>query len=723
MTIPASLRKLALAPLYCLLFIGVCGFFGPNPNKLFDEACKTFPVTNELNLKKKNVASGILKAYGPAAKAGHIESMVLMQFVLENSGQQGDLFPYLHPLESLKPAQLKLDKGNLARIGLTKLPLPEEDIFNIMFSRLSKLHLAGCGTEQSYAKAREVNARVTKSGPAFAPLRLDDKFFADPNTVEAQDAFWKFTRDLPGAELFVVNLIALGDSSAYLYLSSILDKKTPEERLAFYEQHAATAKDFARRAAILYLEKDYSPENLAKARKLARDAKDTPEAKALADCLPESLADTEKLEQTAEYLRKNGLNDPPRWLAAATANKIDAGILDQPLTPGFSDTPSEREAELIQAYTDAGNKKSFLEKTFKTLKDDAPAFRFYVYKDLSERDPKLQTALSWNINPRFMLDKYPPYALHRANEFRARGLKSNANRADFAAAEKLAKEAADQGYPPAMAVYGYMLAFLNEKKDPPKGFDLCLQAARMGDVGALKTLTILPDNGNDKKAREIALLTRAAERGDAEAIRTLASQHNITIAIKPDDYLTDIVRKDNAFSIGQAGLELVQKSGEAPDQLLKGMSLLWYAASKQDVLSMSVLGDLSYSGIIIPRNFERARFYYVRVLKALPPKTCDAIWPVSEMLVLGLGVDQDISRAKRVLATNSCKSDWDEELSRNAIPALSKTGEPHPGFEPRHEPDLELYGLSGKNFPMIDVAEVEQYGQTKEDLLRLLTGK
>ncbi|MCD7984061.1 MAG: hypothetical protein LUG19_07390, partial [Desulfovibrio sp.] len=208
-------RKIARAVVCCLLLTGLCGFFfDPGPDKLFEEACKTLPITGQPNLKSKAVVDKFLNAYGPAAKAGHVEAMLFCQFLLENSGQSQRLYPYLQPLDSLKPGDLKVSRKNFARLGLKDFPFPDEDVLNVMFSSLCKLHLVGCGTEQSYAKARAANAKVTKDGLGFASLRLKDAFFADPDTKEAQEAFWQFTRDMPGAELFLVNRIALGDSFA-----------------------------------------------------------------------------------------------------------------------------------------------------------------------------------------------------------------------------------------------------------------------------------------------------------------------------------------------------------------------------------------------------------------------------------------------------------------------------------------------------------------------------
>lgn len=690
-------------------------------DKLFRNALQQYPLKS-ISSKNKQAVAAAAAAYGKAAAAGHPEALLLCTYLLNEAGQKEKLFPLLVRMDAPQNIRLSFRKEVLAKINMHKFPGGEEALCDSLHIQLRDLYMFGIGTKQDYAKARAANNRIRSV--LTQRMKLQDELFEHPLSADAQYAFWKHYKASPEAGRFFEGALSAGKEVSSFDIDHHVQNMSSSAKLAFYEKYAATNPQMAYNAGLMILSDPFVDFDLAKAANhVQRAAKGFPEAAKLQESMPGDLKDTEGLKRLALYLREK-TQGTPRWLALIQAREVNAGILNTPLQPGFILTPSSEETTLIQAYEVAKDQKAFLKQVFSRQKKDVPYFALYVYADLAENTPSLFREFEYNLKDAGDLNNYPPYLTYMAQRFlQERASLSEEDRTEVnLRALVFLNQAAEKGYPPAMAMQAAMLTSFNKgiQSDYCKGFALYIQAARMGNADSLLALINLPEDEGEAKERERTLLRAAAAKGSAAAAEKLAASGE-NIPLDRNALIRQTLARNG--SLWEQAIALINAApGDAPDNLFKGMSLLWYAAEKQNsAQAQTLLGDLFYSGTILPQDYRQAMAFYKRSLKQFPLRNCVNRWPISEMYLLGLGTAQNMKTSLAYLQQGECSDDWAEERSNKSIPKLAESSGPREDFPPRHEPDLDRV-LEHDEYPTVEVEKVKAYGNSKKLLLRLFGG-
>ncbi len=569
-----------------LILFSLSAYAGTTAEELFQKAQEEFPLM-EKDVSVKDYAK-ILEIYGPAAKAGNITAMGLCVAILVREKKWDQIYPYLAPLDTMNTQEIHLSEQDLL-IMRKQLRLSSQDfLLGSMYKLLSQLYLIGLGTKQDYVKAQK-NLEKTATIPKYTIRHKPDiSYFKDPSSVASQKAFWEYTRILPGAEIFLLNRLALGEKGYDIErdLKRFVRYKNTAQELAFYEEHMSDAlvAILGYRIAVLMLEfKEFSTENIQKVHDILQVVEGKkPSAKALLQHLPKSLQDKANIDALVQfYSKEKMLSQMPPWLLVHFTHQIDSGVLKKPLPPKFFNPISAEELELMAQYDVVKDKAAHIKALPKNFAHEKYyAYKFHMYQDIAENFPELLESYKKHLDSHAFA--YAPLRLYLGQKIYEKSLDTLAEHEKIRLQmqfKEAFKHAAETGFPPAMERYGLALIASKDIAERFHGFEILMQAARMKDTNALLALLHLPNNGADAMEREKALLQEAAKLGSAEAVRRLKAQHNIIVHMETKAFMADLVRNDAIDALcSEAEQLLAQKDNKKA--LYIGAMTLYYVAKR-----------------------------------------------------------------------------------------------------------------------------------------------
>lgn len=255
---------------------------------------------------------------------------------------------------------------------------------------------------------------------------------------------------------------------------------------------------------------------------------------------------------------------------------------------------------------------------------------------------------------------------------------------DFAAAEKLLRQAAEQGHRAAQKALGMML-----------------------------TMRGLPE---DVHAEGIRWLEKALAAGDSSAALELGDFYVTRFNPAPEAKQADVRKArelyEKALAAGSAeakfrlGLIIEEgKDGSQPD-VERGVKLIEEAAAEGSVEAMVGLAKQYHLGNFVKQDFEKAREYYEKAVKA--GRHPDAQFSLGKLYEEGLGVPQDLERAVFYFR---------QSAEQKFAPALVQLGHCHDagrGVERDEEAALRYFkeaALHGSGAGMLQVAVYHEQGK------------
>jgi TPR repeat protein len=208
------------------------------------------------------------------------------------------------------------------------------------------------------------------------------------------------------------------------------------------------------------------------------------------------------------------------------------------------------------------------------------------------------------------------------------------------------QRAARVNNPEAMVILGYAyLRGVGTKPDGDHGLELLQRSAGTHDVCAMQTLAAvyLTSERRDLRWARYWLRTIAVEKGDPDAMRTLASTYTDK---GPQDSARVWLQKAVAARSTEAMVDLglmYEQDGRRQDQLV-AMSYYHMAAELDSPRGMAELGRAYQKGVGAGPDIRMARWWY---RKAAYAGSGDGIWRLGQMYENGQGVQRDCGEAMR----------------------------------------------------------------------------